>query len=1025
MRPARIVVCYQRNQQYASAIRFLDAEREREPARLSVLEDVLLAWLRDANTPSQAWQAVATTLGLWFGADARLYRYHPREQSAARVPDAYYHVAPGSLETLADDATQTLLHQAHTDAALDLTTSQLDAVRSPVQARALDLTKPEFRRVFSIVRDGREYGAIVWSGAIYDVECENPRTLTFWQRCFNTCFREILRFERDVLSGIDIAGIQRIAQENQVPEDTDGVLRIILTAITAQFGLRFHRAALLQASGNDRLIGRVGIGQHDEDAARERWSQSSSLTLADIVKLSARHLSDLPQTERTPLDLTTGAFTVENWHDDVVLGRALVGDTPLRVAPETVFEPGARSALAELMHVRRSNANAHAANPLLIVPVRNPATKQLAAVLIVDKPFANSDDITQEQLDSLPQYAAQIGLVLQNEEAQRRRRLFDAFAEFGNERWSLQQTLDAIAERVLQHMQGRLSQVLISIWETSYGNDPQRPDRRQSTLRLARSLTQGERLSEWHFTYFGKTETSPGCVDAALFTEKNQLYLPDLPRWHTEHGATEPAHLFKGIQSVFSCALSSEDLGVPRGVLSFQSDVPDAFSLADRDFFLQIARRATNIVEKARSYEGLSRARRNTKQLNKAMTELIKQTTNSTLYACILNRVQDLFTADLRRLDSQRKVDSAVLLAMDGNDISGKLEGKRSSSLAEQLAESCGMMRRAAMRGKQVFVEHASAELVARGEFGDRECDLHKAVGAEASVWARVGITGDMLLVLAWKKPRRMNHTERTALPLLTAIAARTNGVIDSERTLMRKELESSLSVDDYAMIEVEYTHQWNKRIRTMRRNAQYARELLEETGGALSADQIGQLTGFLAKIEVTGEESIDRMGAVEYLRRSEPIALRQWLEDYVARWNILYSADANITLGYVPNVSEEARLTTRPTILTWILHELLLNARDAESTLAPGDRNLRIEAGYDKIRKGYEISIVNNKMLPREELEAIRNRSPIARTNRSGRGIWIAVGQVQTLLGGMLSLPGPEDTLTRFTIFLPENAKL
>jgi hypothetical protein len=1024
-RPARIVACHQRNQLFREALTYLDAHRDREPNRMAVLQDVTLAWLREANTPSQAWQAVAMMLDIWFGKDARLFRYHPREQSAARVPNRYYHVVPGALESLTEPVLQTLLHDAHADAAADL--HGKDLLQEPVLRRGADGLD---RRIWLLARNGREYGAIVWSPAVYDVERDSPRGLDGWQRCFSACFREIARFEQDVLGGIDIAAIQRIVQQNRALEDADGVLRIVLTAITARFGLRFHRAALLQAAGNDRLIGRVAIGHHAERDAHADWERGGSGTLSDILRLSARQLSTQPAAERTPLDNTVVAFSVASWSTDPLLGPALRGDTPVRESYSRVFDPQTPSALAELLrfdppqtYPARPDVSG-AQHPVLIVPIRDVASGGLSAALIVDKPFDAAESISQEQLDQLPQFAAQIGLVLENEETQRRRRLFDAFAEIGTNRFSLQQTLEAIADKILEHIGERVAQLAITIWESSYGNDPQRPDRRQSTLRIARRRDGTDRLRDWHANYYNDASGGVGCIDHVLFNNPQHLYVPDLPLWHGEHGDTEPAYVFEGVGSVYSVSLNSEDSKIPRGALSFQSEYREAFSKADRELFDQIAQRATNVVEKARSYEGLSRARRITRQLNAAMGDLIKQTTNNALYSTILDRVEKIFKSDLRTLDDQRRIDSAVLLAMDGSDVAGRLEGKKTSSLAEQLAESCGLMRRAAMRGKLVFIEHASAELVARAEFGAKECDVHKAAGAEASVWARVGSGSDMLIVLAWKKARRMNHTERTALPLLTEIAARTNGVIEQERALLRKELESSLSVDDYAMIEVEYTHQWNKRIRTMRRNAQYARELLEETPGALSADERTKLFGYLARIETTGQEAIDRMGAVEYLRRTEPVDLRQWLEDYVTRWNTLYSADSGVRCGYQPNLPDGATLTTRPTILNWIMHELLINARDAEATLPHEERNLRIEAGYDKIKKGFEISIVNNKLLPRAEIEAIRNRTPIARDNKSGRGVWIAGGQVQTLLGGALSLPGLEDTLTKFTIFLPESAQ-
>jgi hypothetical protein len=279
-----------------------------------------------------------------------------------------------------------------------------------------------------------------------------------------------------------------------------------------------------------------------------------------------------------------------------------------------------------------------------------------------------------------------------------------------------------------------------------------------------------------------------------------------------------------------------------------------------------------------------------------------------------------------------------------------------------------------------------------------------------------------MLLVLAWKTPRRMNNTERTALPLFTEIAARTNGVIEQEREMMRTQLESSLRVEDYAAIEHEYTHQWNKRVRTMRQNARFALEALDEAGASPDADTLAALRQRLEKIVQAGTEGLERMGVAEYLRGSQRIALKSWLKAYVERWNLLDAGDGHVACTLESNLGNDQSLTTRPVILTWILNELLLNAREAERTLPAADRALVIAAGFNPARREFEISVMNNKLLPREELEAIRNRSPLQRDNKSGRGVWIVGGQVRNLLGGVLQLPDPEDKLTRFTIALPES---
>ncbi len=1025
--PARVVECYIRHQKYESAVRFLDAARDYAPNQLNVLETIALAWVRDANTPSLAWNAIAKLLQLWLGNAVRVYRFYARSQSAARQPDSYYRVVPDGLETRADPSTEALLRDAHRERTADPGAARQDIARWPV---AIDEGRQQW--AFMLTNNAREYGALIWDAATYKRESESQRALNFWTRLFNSIFREIARFEDDVVSNIDIARIQSIAQENRDPEMTDGVLRVILTAITARQGLQFHRAVLLQAMGDNHLRGRVAVGHHSMSDARAAWDVLHTVN-ADVLKLNAAQLSNPPDAERTPLDREAARFSLTHWRNDPLLARALSSDTPL-LASRAQIATQPDSALARLLRIENAAGIADDDKPLIIAPIREGAARQLAGVLIVDRPFDN-ERITQEQVDRLPQFAAQLGLVLQNEDNLRRRALFDQLGAFGTKALSLQETLELIARAVLAHFGGRLKQIMISIWETSNAKDEDRPNRRVSTLRIALREGQIDMLAEgWQYAYYD--DASPfavhtsraGCVDGVLFQKTGTLHIRDLASWHGEHGPSKPEALFDGIGSVFSVALASEDQGTPRGVISFQSGLTDAFSNGDGELFKQIAQRAASVIEKARSFEGLTRARRNTRQLNKAMSDLLKQSTNVALYAKILARAQDLFTADLLSLDGQRRADSAVLLAMENNEIAFRLDGRK-SALAEQLAHTCNLMRKQTTRAgsRPLYVEHASRELVARERFGDDECNRHAALGAEASVWTMVGKASDMMLVLAWKKPRRMNNTERAALPLFCEIAARTNGVIERERELMRKQLESSLNVDDYAMIEAEFTHRWNKRVRAMRQNAQYARELLDEAADvALDARKLEELRGYLSRIESVGKESIERMGAVESLRRTEPVAFKRWLSDQVRRWNTLNPPESgDPPCAFESTLTDDQKIVTRPVILTWILHEFLINARQADRPLPQAERRLLIEAGYDRVRRGFEISISNAKPIPREELEAMRSKTPLKRANNSGRGVWIAGGQVQTLLGGVLSLPGTEDSSTRFTIFLPEKPKL
>jgi signal transduction histidine kinase len=271
---------------------------------------------------------------------------------------------------------------------------------------------------------------------------------------------------------------------------------------------------------------------------------------------------------------------------------------------------------------------------------------------------------------------------------------------------------------------------------------------------------------------------------------------------------------------------------------------------------------------------------------------------------------------------------------------------------------------------------------------------------------------------MAWDKARRMNHTERASLPVLAEIAARTNGVIEQERKAMKEQLANSLKIEDYELIEAEYAHQWNKRIRAIRNNAKFALEDLKTSGQAALPGVVERLT----VIEQKGSEALERLKFNSKVKESEELTLKTWLADVVKRWNMLNS-DGGIECSFEATLSDEDKIRTRPIILNWILNELMTNAKEAEQRAHTKGQRIRVTAGFNAATREYEINICNPTPMPRATLQAVRSGTPLDRPNGSargsGRGIWIASGQVAALLGGELRLPEMSDTETTFTVAL------
>jgi GAF domain-containing protein len=94
--------------------------------------------------------------------------------------------------------------------------------------------------------------------------------------------------------------LQKINEYIEGGKGLDSILHIILTGLTAEYGVGFNRAALLLV-GPDGLIGKIAIGDTDPAKAQEAWDKSRRLKLNEFD----RYLKALEEDkiEKTPLDL--------------------------------------------------------------------------------------------------------------------------------------------------------------------------------------------------------------------------------------------------------------------------------------------------------------------------------------------------------------------------------------------------------------------------------------------------------------------------------------------------------------------------------------------------------------------------------------------------------------------------------------------------------------------------------------------------------------------------------------------------
>jgi hypothetical protein len=1029
-RPERTARSLRRKGSYEEAIQHLAHYRHLSDAALRSLQDVTTDWINTADSPSRAWQVLAHALDIWFEGEAQLLRFYARKQGVQNKPGAYFQVNYKQLETPVSAELARLVQRAFGERL-----SEAMANDTAYRQVAVTTESGDELVIFPLIREGREYGALVMSQAAFNAELEpvpiKQDHVGRWLALLSHVLGEIALFERQSLSNLDISRVQRIAQENRALGQNARVIQLILTTLASSWGLAFNRCVLLQAVGKRGLRGKAGIGYFSQSETHEVWKTEGLPSSFDEAAHTALH-ADWSAYPFTPLHQVAQRCFIEDWPADPLLRDALSNDEPKLLRQSQI----AQSTLKDLLDIEDESDGGE--NPVLVVPLREAgddeeikdsgdvtASSALLGVLVLDKPFTESM-ISQDQFDALPNFANQLTLILRREQQQINGEVFNRLNMITAKRYSLQQTLDEIADVLLARLSDVIGVLMVSLWEETDNSEPALyPNRRRSALRIANSAEQGALLDDLKYFYYKDETTCRGPVDQALIEpivdEFRSLYIADLAAWRKQHQYFLGSQLdgMSGARTVYSVSLGDAD--VPRGVISFQSRWLDAYSDDNIALFKRLARRISSVLEKARVYEGLSRARRNTDQLNISLKELMHPKTKPALYGCIVRQMSDFFAEDAQTLGMKSQPNSVALFAIEKGEMSDLLAGAH-SGVAEALAHRCAKMRRAALSGKQVFIEHAGGELVAREQFGEDECSAHANAGAQASVWARMGTSNgpedDLLLVLAWTKVRRMNHTERASLPVLAEIAARTNGVIEQERKAMKEQLANSLKVEDYELIEAEYAHQWNKRIRAIRNNAKFALEDLEMAGEAA----LPRVKDRLSAIEQKGSEALERLKFNSKVKESEELALKPWLESVVKRWNMLNSEGA-IACMFETSLSETDTIRTRPIILNWILNELMTNAKEAEQRAQAKGKRIRVRASYNAQSREYEISIGNPTPMPRTTLLAVRSGTPLDRPNGSprgsGRGIWIASGQVQALLGGELRLPELSDTETVFTLAL------
>lgn len=197
----------------------------------------------------------------------------------------------------------------------------------------------------------------------------------------------------------------KISEYIQAEQDLDKILHVVLTAVTANYGLKLNRAALffLDDQGKN-FVGGMGVGNLDEHAAHEDWKCDEQLGLNDLasyLELLADLPADKPLPKLTPIDKRIYELKLPvNANSPDVFSRVLQERRPIHLQPDeladlpsdfvTAFEP---------------------ALPLVVIPLE--ARAQVIGLLVADNKFTRAA-ISDEDFNLLLTFANTAAIAIDN-----------------------------------------------------------------------------------------------------------------------------------------------------------------------------------------------------------------------------------------------------------------------------------------------------------------------------------------------------------------------------------------------------------------------------------------------------------------------------------------------------------------------------------------------------------------------------------------------------------------------------------
>jgi len=193
----------------------------------------------------------------------------------------------------------------------------------------------------------------------------------------------LLTQEQRTLSKLNT--LHKFSHYVQAEENLGRILHAVLTGVTADYGLRFNRAALFFLDLGEKattLAGEIGVGHLDEHSTIRDWERDEREGRKDLRAYLAM-LSEMDDLPSTPIDKVTRGLRLHVSPDgDDVFSKVIRERRPIRLAPEELssFPPEFASSFEP-------------SSPCAVVPLE--ARGQVIGVLVVDNKFTQvpiSDD---------------------------------------------------------------------------------------------------------------------------------------------------------------------------------------------------------------------------------------------------------------------------------------------------------------------------------------------------------------------------------------------------------------------------------------------------------------------------------------------------------------------------------------------------------------------------------------------------------------------------------------------------------